>query len=142
MILLASIPSPGHSTIDLGPFAIHFYGLMLLIAIAAAIGLTGIRFVHRGGNWDLIFQAAVWGVLAGVVGARLYHDVTSWNEVSQIHHWWAPFAVWKGGLGVYGESLRSRGRRDHRPSSRREHPEDARYSGARPPARAGYRPLG
>lgn len=105
MTLLSSIPSPGHSTIDLGPLAIHFYGLMLLVAIAAAMWLTGIRYVHRGGNWDLIFQVAVWGVLAGVVGARLYHDVTSWNEVSQIHHWWAPFAVWKGGLGVYGGIL-------------------------------------
>jgi prolipoprotein diacylglyceryl transferase len=102
MTLLASIPSPGQSTVGVGPFSIHFYGLMLLIAIAAAMWLTGIRYVHRGGNWDLIFQVAVWGVLAGVVGARLYHDVTSWNEVSQIHHWWAPFAVWKGGLGVYG----------------------------------------
>jgi len=102
MTLLASIPSPGQSTVAIGPLSIHFYGLMLLIAIAAAIWLTGIRYVHRGGSWDLIFQAAVWGVLAGVVGARLYHDVTSWNEVSQIHHWWAPFAVWKGGLGVYG----------------------------------------
>jgi prolipoprotein diacylglyceryl transferase len=105
MTLLASIPSPGHSTIDVGPLAIHFYGLMLLLAIAAAMWLTGVRYVRRGGNWDLIFQVTVWGVLAGVVGARLYHDVTSWNEVSQKHHWWAPFAVWEGGLGVYGGIL-------------------------------------
>jgi prolipoprotein diacylglyceryl transferase len=105
MTLLASIPSPGHSTISLGPLAIHFYGLMLLAAIAGAMWLTGIRYVRRGGNWDLIFQVAVWGVLAGVVGARLYHDATSWNEVAQIHHWWAPFAVWKGGLGIYGGIL-------------------------------------
>ena len=105
MTLLASIPSPSHSTINLGPLAIHFYGLMLLLAIAAAMWLTGIRYVRRGGNWDLVFQFAVWGVLAGVVGARLYHDATSWNEVAQIHHWWAPFAVWKGGLGVYGGIL-------------------------------------
>ena len=105
MTLLASIPSPGHSTISLGPLSIHFYGLMLLAAIAGAMWLTGVRYVRRGGNWDLIFQVSVWGVLAGVVGARLYHDATSWNEVSQIHHWWAPFAVWKGGLGIYGGIL-------------------------------------
>ena len=105
MTLLGSIPSPEHSTIGLGPVTIHFYGLMLLLAIAGAMWLTGKRYVRRGGNWDLIFQVAVWGVLAGVVGARLYHDVTSWNEVSQIHHWWAPFAVWKGGLGIYGGIL-------------------------------------
>jgi prolipoprotein diacylglyceryl transferase len=105
MTILASIPSPEHNTIDLGPLTIHFYGLMLLLAIASAIWLGGVRYVRRGGNWDLVFQIAVWGVLAGVVGARLYHDATSWNEVSQIHRWWAPFAVWKGGLGVYGGIL-------------------------------------
>jgi prolipoprotein diacylglyceryl transferase len=105
MTLLSSIPSPEHSTIGLGPLSIHFYGLMLLVAIAAAMWLTGMRYVRRGGNWDLIFQVAVWGVLAGVLGARLYHDATSWNEVAQIHHWWAPFAVWKGGLGIYGGIL-------------------------------------
>jgi prolipoprotein diacylglyceryl transferase len=105
MTFLASIPSPAHNTVSIGPLTIHFYGLMLLAAIAACIWLTGVRYVRRGGNWDLIFQAAVWGVIAGVVGARLYHDVTSWNEVQQIHRWWAPFAVWKGGLGIYGGIL-------------------------------------
>src|SRR5262245_6967793 len=76
------------------------YGLMLLLGIAAAIGLTGIRWKRRGGEWDLVFQAAVWGVAAGVVGARLYHVLTSWSEVP--HTWWGPFAVWQGGLGVWG----------------------------------------
>jgi len=78
------------------------YGLMLLAAIAACIWLTGVRWVRRGGDWDLIFRVAVWGVAFGIVGARAYHDLTSWSEVKAIHHWWAPFAVWKGGLGVWG----------------------------------------
>src|SRR5262249_4099025 len=62
--------------------------------------ITGTRFVNRGGNWDLIFRCAVWGVGAGIVGARLYHLATSWNEVPG--QWWGPFAIWKGGLGVWG----------------------------------------
>jgi prolipoprotein diacylglyceryl transferase len=102
--LLAFIPSPSHSSIHLG-LTIHMYGLTLLLAIAACMALTGIRYVRRGGNWDLIFQAGVWGVVAGIVGARLYHDVTSWDQVQAIHAWWAPFAVWKGGLGIYGGLL-------------------------------------
>ena len=100
MSLLASISSPHSGTIDLGPLTIHMYGLMLLLAIAASIALTGYRWVKWGGDWDLVFRVAVWGVGFGIVGARLYHDVTSWDEVPKT--WWGPFAVWQGGLGVWG----------------------------------------
>jgi prolipoprotein diacylglyceryl transferase len=100
---LAFIPSPSSGTIDLGPLTIHMYGLMLLLAIAACLTLTGYRWVKWGGDWDLVFRVAVWGVAAGIVGARLYHDVTSWSEVP--NKWWGPLAVWQGGLGVWGGIL-------------------------------------
>jgi len=97
---LLSIPSPSSSTIEIGPLSIHFYGLTLLVAIAAAVAITGFRWTRRGGDWDLIFRVAVWGVASGIVGARLYHVITSWNELPD--EWWGPFAIWKGGLGVWG----------------------------------------
>jgi prolipoprotein diacylglyceryl transferase len=103
-VILASIPSPHTGTIDLGPITIHMYGLMLLLAIAACIGLTGMRWVRRGGDWDLVLRVAVWGVAFGIVGARAYHDITSWNEVSS-PKWKGIFAVWQGGLGVWGGIL-------------------------------------
>jgi prolipoprotein diacylglyceryl transferase len=100
MTLLAAIPSPSTGTIDAGPITIHMYGLMLLAGIAACIWLTGVRWVRRGGDWDLIFRVAVWGVGAGIVGARLYHVATSWDELPD--EWWGVFAVWEGGLGIWG----------------------------------------
>jgi prolipoprotein diacylglyceryl transferase len=98
--VLGSIPSPSSGEVDLGPIAIHAYGLMLLLAIAACIWLTGVRWTRRGGDWDLVFRVAVWGVAAGIVGARAYHVLTSYNEVPD--EWWGIFAVWEGGLGVWG----------------------------------------
>ena len=100
MLPLLSIPSPDSSTIELGPLSIHFYGLTLLVAIAAAVAITGVRWTRRGGDWDLIFRVAVWGVASGIIGARLYHVITSWNELPD--EWWGPVAIWKGGLGVWG----------------------------------------
>ncbi len=98
---LAFIPSPGTGTLDLGPLTIHMYGLTLLVAIAACILLTGYRWTRRGGDWDLVLKVAVWGVAAGIIGARIYHDITSWDEVSS-PKWKGVFAVWEGGLGVWG----------------------------------------
>jgi prolipoprotein diacylglyceryl transferase len=79
------------------------YGVMLLLAIAACIWLTGSRWVRWGGDWDLIYRMSIWGVIFGIIGARAYHDITSWNQDPAIHaHWYGPFAVWSGGLGIWG----------------------------------------
>ncbi len=101
--LVATFPSPSTGTIDIGPLTIHMYGITLLVAIVAAIGLVGIRWTRRGGDWDLVLRAAVWGVAAGIVGARLYHVITSHDQLPD--HWWGPFAVWEGGLGIWGGIL-------------------------------------
>jgi prolipoprotein diacylglyceryl transferase len=102
--VLASIPSPSSGTLDLGPLTIHMYGLMLLAAIAAAIWLTGRRWAAQGGDLDLVYRCAIWGVGFGILGARLYHDITSWSEVPD-PKWRGVFAVWEGGLGVWGGIL-------------------------------------
>jgi len=104
--VLAYIPSPSDGTFSLGPLTLHMYGVMLLLGIAACIWLTGKRWVSWGGDWDLVFRVALWGVIAGVIGARLYHDITSWNQDPAIHaHWYGFAAVWDGGLGVWGGIL-------------------------------------
>jgi prolipoprotein diacylglyceryl transferase len=101
--LLAYIPSPSSGAFSLGPLTLHMYGLMLLLGIGGAIWLTGMRWVRWGGDWDLIFRMALWGVIAGIIGARAYHDLTSWNQDPTIHqHWYGFAAVWDGGLGIWG----------------------------------------
>jgi len=102
-VVLGSIPSPPTGVYHVGPLTIHMYGVMLLLAIAACVWLTGRRWVKMGGDWDLVYRVAIWGVIAGIIGARLYHDITSWHQDSAIHaHWYGPFAVWSGGLGIWG----------------------------------------
>jgi prolipoprotein diacylglyceryl transferase len=102
--MIASIPSPHTGVVHLGPLTLHMYGLTLLVAILACVWLTGRRWVAKGGDWELVTRVAVWGVGFGVLGARLYHDITSWNEVPN-PKWKGVFEVWKGGLGVWGGIL-------------------------------------
>ena len=100
---LASIPSPSFDHIQLGPFAVHIYGLMYAFAVLAAIAITRPRWRAEGGNDELVYEVALWGVPAGLIGGRLYFLITSWDEVPD--EWWGPFAVWHGGLGIWGGIL-------------------------------------
>ncbi len=98
--MLASIPSPPTSGFHLGPFLVHFYGLCYVVAIVAAVAITRRRWRTQGGDPGLVYEVAMWGVPAGILGGRLYHDITSWNDVP--HTWWGWAAVWQGGLGIWG----------------------------------------
>jgi prolipoprotein diacylglyceryl transferase len=102
--LLASIPSPSSGEVHVGGVALHAYGVMLLLGILGAVWLTGRRWTRRGGDWDLVFRVAMWGVAGGVIGARLYHVVTSWSEVPD-PKWQGVFEIWRGGLGIWGGIL-------------------------------------
>jgi prolipoprotein diacylglyceryl transferase len=99
--LPASIPSPSSGTIELGPLTIHAYGLMIALGVVAAIWLLGRRLEARGaGTRDDAAAIGMWGVLGGVIGARLYHVATSWDSFSDDPM--RIFAIWKGGLGIPG----------------------------------------
>ena len=96
----ASIPSPSSGQIPIGPLSVHAYGLMYVLAVLAAILVTSRRWEARGGNRLLVQEVALWGFPAGLIGGRLYFDITSSGDVPD--HWWGPFAVWDGGMGLWG----------------------------------------
>ncbi len=89
--MLAFIPSPSRNGFYVGPLFVHFYGLCYVVGITAAIVLTRRLWRARGGDPDLVYTVALWGVPAGIVGGRLYHDITSWSEVP--HSWWGWRAI-------------------------------------------------
>ena len=70
---------------------------MYAVAVIAAVVIMKRRWK---GDPALVDEVALWGFPAGLIGGRLYHVITSWDEVP--HTWWGPFAVWEGGLGIWG----------------------------------------
>ncbi len=84
----------------LGSLPIHYYGLMYVIGITLAVIITRRRWRALGGNADLVGDVALWAVPAGIIGGRIYFDVTTPADIP--HHWWGIFAVWSGGLGIWG----------------------------------------
>jgi prolipoprotein diacylglyceryl transferase len=96
------IPSPPVSGFHAGPAFIHFYGLMYVVGIALAIYITRRRLAAAGGDPAIVYDVATWVVPAGIIGARIYFDITTPWDIVPKHVWWGPLAVWNGGLGVWG----------------------------------------
>jgi prolipoprotein diacylglyceryl transferase len=73
---------------------------MYVVGILLAVWLGRRRWRARGGHPDLVDEVAIWGVISGIIGGRIYFDLTTPAEIPP--HWWGVFAVWKGGLGIWG----------------------------------------
>ena len=98
--LLASLPSPSRGVIDLGPIELHAYGLMLAIGVLAAARITERRWIRFGGDGRTIAEISVPVVIAGVVGARVYHLFTGydWDDGGFV----GALKLWEGGLSIWG----------------------------------------
>ncbi len=94
------IPSPSVNGFHLGPVFVHYYGLMYVIGITLAILITQRRWQRMGGDPGLVGDVALWAVPAGIIGGRIYFDITTPKYIP--HHWYGIFAVWDGGLGIWG----------------------------------------
>jgi prolipoprotein diacylglyceryl transferase len=97
------IPSPSISGFHIGAAFIHVYALMYLVGIAVAIIMTRRRWAAVGGDPELVYDVAMWAVPAGIVGGRIYFDITTPMDIP--HVWYGVFAVWNGGLGIWGAIL-------------------------------------
>jgi prolipoprotein diacylglyceryl transferase len=99
--VIATIPSPSFDSIDIGPLSINLYGLMIALGVIAAVWLFGKRIQERGvGTPDDASAIGLVAVLAGVIGARIYHVITDWERYSD--DLGSIPAIWEGGLGIPG----------------------------------------
>ena len=98
--MLGYLPSPAHGIVHIGPLQLHAYGLMLAIGVLAAAKIADIRWRRSGHDSKVIAEIAVPVVVAGVIGARVYHLFTgySWDAGGVT----GAFEIWKGGLSIWG----------------------------------------
>ena len=96
----ATIPAPPFRNIEIGSLTLHGYGLTMGIAIVVAIAVCEWGLKRQHVDPSRFTGLALASILAGFVGARLYHvasePVRFWNEPGDIPK------IWEGGLGIYG----------------------------------------
>lgn len=72
-LVAAGIPSPSQGVWYLGPIPLRAYGIIIAAGMIIGVWWTARRYRDRGGNPDTLYDAALWAIPLGVVGARIYH---------------------------------------------------------------------
>lgn len=88
--------------LNLGPISIHWYGIAYIVGIGLGWLLLKWR-AKRVGGWspdgvaDVVFFAAIGGVLGGRIGYALFYNFADYAAAP-----WQIFAVWRGGMSFHG----------------------------------------
>jgi prolipoprotein diacylglyceryl transferase len=102
-VTLAYLPSPSRGVLHLGPFPLRGYAFCIILGVVVAVVVGNRRFVARGGRAGVVADVATIAVPFGLVGARVYHCITS--PSLYLDHPVRVLYVWEGGLGIPGGIL-------------------------------------
>lgn len=105
-------PMPNPIAIAIGPIAIHWYGLMYLLAFALFLGLGRLRvkrphIMAAGWQTKQLDDMLFYGTLGVVIGGRL-GEVIFYSQNYPPGYFLHPLniiAVWKGGMSFHGGFL-------------------------------------
>jgi phosphatidylglycerol:prolipoprotein diacylglycerol transferase len=84
----------------IGDFELRWYSVAIILAVVAAIVIAIREGKRKGLPTDFIYSMVPWVVIAGLIGARLFHVIDQWEYYAgnplQI------FQVQQGGLAIWG----------------------------------------
>lgn len=90
--------------IQIGSFTLRWYGTMIALAVVAGVWLAGREGTRKGFDSREIKDFALFVILGGIVGARIYYVL-----FSDVEYFLARplrlFAFWEGGLAIHGAIL-------------------------------------
>ena len=101
--MLAYLPSPSQGVWHVGPLPLRGYALAIIAGVIVAVLIGERRWVARGGTKGAVADVAGIAVPFGLIGARIYHVVTTPSQylddpVEALY-------IWRGGLGIPGGIL-------------------------------------
>ena len=84
-----------------GHFALRWYSLILGTAMGVGVWLTAREAERKGFKKEDVYDAAMWIIVAGIVGARLFHVLDHWSHEYAANPVRALY-IWEGGLAIWG----------------------------------------
>jgi prolipoprotein diacylglyceryl transferase len=102
-LVTASIWSPSQGEIHLGPLPLRGYALCIAIGVVVGVMISERRLRARGCPPGIGADYATVAVPFGIIGARLYHVITTPDPYfGKGGHPIEALYIWKGGLGIWG----------------------------------------
>lgn len=98
MNVLLSVIDP--VAISIGPIKIHWYGIIIALAMLIGISLATKEAQKLGLEEDTMVDMALWAIPIGFIGARLYYVLFKWDYYIQNPS--EIIAIWNGGIAIYG----------------------------------------
>ncbi|GEM02041.1 phosphatidylglycerol:prolipoprotein diacylglycerol transferase [Halolactibacillus halophilus] len=92
--------------LDIGPITIYWYAIIIVTGVVIGLILGTKESVRLGLKDDTFTDLIVWALPIAIVSARLYYVIFEWDRYTG-REWWAPFAVWEGGIAIHGALIGS-----------------------------------
>ncbi len=86
---------------QLDHFELRSYGVLVALSFLTGLWLSSKEAERKGLDPKLIQEFALYALLGGIIGARVYFVLFS-DPVFYLKNPWEIFAVWRGGIGVIG----------------------------------------
>src|SRR5262245_23549995 len=119
------MPSPENPILlQIGPLAIRWYGFLIVIGVLLGAYVATIEARRKKEDPDHVWNLLIWCLIFGIIGARLYHVLSSPAGASRGFNYYfienpfttltvfgapIPFPtallIWQGGIGIYGAIL-------------------------------------
>ena len=79
---------------------VYYYALFILSGFLLGLLFVSLTCKKRGVEPDHIYDVAFWGLIFGIIGARIYYCI--FDSDSLKNGFWDIFKLWEGGLAIYG----------------------------------------
>ena len=92
---------------SIGPFALRWYGVLMLAGVLAASIVASREVARKGEDPDNLWDMLLWILIPGFIGARLYYVfVQSPRDASGLRYFLQNpgeiLKVWSGGIHIFG----------------------------------------
>ncbi|MEO0248272.1 MAG: prolipoprotein diacylglyceryl transferase [candidate division WOR-3 bacterium] len=86
--------------LEFGGVKLGWYNLALILAVVVAVVIAFREAKRKGLPREEILALLPWMLMAGFIGARLFHVIDHWEYYAGSP--WRIFQLWQGGLAIWG----------------------------------------